>query len=115
MTKKEVIEIFATDFNDPGSVKSGEYLEYHVLAHAKQIANVDRQALIEVLSDWLAARVEPHTMLAVKIAGELRLWELYKDLTKLREDVLAGRVFLRFYVRRIDKALDGISKGGDSW
>ncbi|MCK9589240.1 MAG: hypothetical protein WC076_09860 [Terrimicrobiaceae bacterium] len=105
MKKEEIIAIFETDFSNPGSVKSGEYLEDHVLTHAQEIVKANRGALIEILADWLAMRTEPQTMLAVKIAGVLCVRELRNALLKLRDDVAVGRAFLPFYTKRIDAAL----------
>lgn len=110
MKKENIIAIFDTDLNDPGAIKSGEYLEEHVLMHAQEIVRQERPALIEVLTDWVVLREEPQTMLAVRIAKSLHLHELRNVLLALRKDVVSGRVFLPFYVKWIDEALNAMGR-----
>lgn len=93
MTKEDVLSILETDISDPGSYKSGEYLEEHILKHARQIVNMDRSSLIEVLREWLNLRCEPRTMLAVTIARQLGLREIRSDIEFLRKDILEKKVF----------------------
>lgn len=106
MSKEEILRTFETALTDPGSLKSGEYLEEHILVSAKKLILTDRANLVNVLREWLSMKDEPRTMLAVKVAKELDLKELVSDLKALRQDIETGKVFLPFYVRRIDEALD---------
>lgn len=110
MNKNDIIMVFETDLTDPGSLKSGEYLESHILTHAQEIVRANRPALIEILTEWLALRIEPQTMLAVKVAGTVRLHELRGALLALREDIVTGRTFLPFYAKKIDAALNAMGK-----
>ena len=110
MTKEDIVAIFETDLSDPGSLESGEYLESHILTRAEQIVHRNRAALIEVLTGWFQLRTEPQTMLAVKVAGTIRLHDLRAAPLVLRDDVASGRVFLPFYAKRIDDELNAIGE-----
>lgn len=110
MSKENVLKEFETDFTDPGSVKSGEYLESHVLARARTIIEKDRAGLIAALEEWLEMNNEPKTMLAVKVANEMRLKELIPSIEKLRERIESGKAFFPFYMRWVDEALDSLKK-----
>ena len=105
MTKEEVLNQFATDFSDPGSEKSGEYLREHVLRRAERIVQSDRSGLVEAMRDWLQRRSLPHTLLAVAVAQEARLTELVPDLHSLRDDILASRFLRDTQEDLVDQAL----------
>lgn len=110
MAKSDVLAALEDDLANPGAMKSGEFLEQHAQNTARRFLEAgDRQGLVEVLRDWIAARTEPHTMLAVSITRRQRLLELVPDLRTLREEVDAGRAFHRFYLRWVDSALDDLS------
>ncbi len=108
MSKESILLDFESDLEDPGSLKSGEYLEAHVLAHARSAAAKDKDSLVEVLRDWLLITNEPRTMLAVKIAKELRLSELTPYLENLRNRIETGKAFFPFYLRWVDEALQSL-------
>lgn len=96
-------------FEDPGAEKSGEYLYAHVAAVARHaVENGHREELLNILRDWIAKRREPETMLAVDLAGDLRLVNLERQLDALLADVLAGRCFMPFYSQWIERALAAI-------
>jgi hypothetical protein len=105
MSKEDILRAFETHLTDPGAMKSGEYLEAHILAHARSVAARERDSLVEVLRDWLLMTNEPRTMLAVRVAKELRLGELSPYLENLKDRIEAGKAFLPFYRRRVDDAL----------
>ena len=108
MSKADVLAELQDDFENPGSQKSGEYLEEHVLATAyRALILGDRQALVEVLRDWISTRRAPQSRLAVTIARKLSLIELRQDIQGLRADVERGRAhdYDRFALRWIDAAL----------
>jgi hypothetical protein len=105
MTKDDVLRILETDFTDPGSYKSGEYLEEHIFWHIELLIQNERRHIIEILNDWLNMRIEPHTMLAVDVAGKFEISELVPQILELRHEIESGKSFLRYYVQRIDKAL----------
>ena len=105
MTKQDVLNQFATDFNDPGSEKSGEYLETHVLDRARQIVSDDRPGLMDVMRDWMEPRRYPHTLLAVAVARELRLTEMRAELEQLSGDVDAGKALRPHDRAVVDEAL----------
>lgn len=106
MSKEEILLILEGDINNPGSSKSGEYLEEHVLRHSAEIVQTDRQGLVEALKEWIEAKEEPRTMLAVRIARKLGLLELIPQIKDLREEIAHGGVFPKFYLRYIDEALN---------
>jgi hypothetical protein len=105
MSKEEVLSALETTFNDPGSFKSGEYLEEHVLLYARQFLHTDRLGLVDALCSWIILKNEPRTMLAVRIAKELGLQELRQVIEMLRHEVAAGKVFPKYYLRDLDEAL----------
>lgn len=104
MTTDEVLSVLETDVEDPGSEKSGEYLEQHVLAHASAIAGHSRRELIEALRHWLALKTLPRTLVAIRVAGLLQLAELEPDLRTLMAAANARDIPV-FYLRYLKKAL----------
>lgn len=105
MSKADILARFASDLSDPGAEKSGEYLEMHVMQHARQAATTDREGLIEALREWIHLRREPETMLAVTAVQELCLVELADDLRQLRDEIEASTVFKPHYRAPVDEAL----------
>jgi hypothetical protein len=71
--KNNILPLLETALNDPGSFKSGEYLEEHVLTYAKKCLVTARIGLIEALCEWVSLKSESHTMLAITVAKELNL------------------------------------------
>ena len=105
MSKSGIEQGFQTDFDNPGSLKSGEYLYEHILRRASRFVAEDRENLMLVLRGWIRTRSEPHAMLAVSVAGELRLTELRNDLQDLESDIERGKVFYPYYQDRVTEAL----------
>lgn len=108
MVKDEVLVILESDINNPGSYKSGEFLEQHVLRHASSIIKTDRVSLIDALKEWIQTKTEPRAMLAVKVAQKLKLEELKPEIVQLRNEVSAGKNFPLFYLRYFDEALKNL-------
>jgi hypothetical protein len=105
MSKDNILPILETAMNDPGSFKSGEYLEEHVLTDARKFLVSDRIGLVEALCEWVSLKSEPQTMLAISVAKELNLREMRQVIEDLRQEVSVGKVFPKFYLRDIDEAL----------
>jgi hypothetical protein len=110
MSKDDVLTAFETDMSDPGSYKSGEYLEEHILIRASNALLTDRSGLVAALQEWLSLRDEPRTMLAVTMARKLTLQELKADIEALRKEVSEGRVFPHYYLRKIDATLEALNQ-----
>jgi hypothetical protein len=110
MTKEEIEDAFDTDFSDPGSTKSGEYLAEHVLMRAKRLIHKERDGLVQVLKSWIQQRSESRTMLAVEVAGDLRIGELRTEIDALGSAIKRGEYFLPFYFQAIERALTSIEK-----
>ena len=109
MEKEEILSHLEDDLANPGSQKSGEFLEEHALVTAhRALETGNREALVEAMVCWLRDRSEPRTMLAVSIAKELSLGELRAELRVLKAEIDDGRVFLPFYARRVDAALNAL-------
>jgi hypothetical protein len=106
MSKEDVLGILESDMSNPGSYKSGVYLEEHTLSHAAAVLQKDKQGLIEALMDWIETQSEPRTMLAVRLAKKLGLAELKPQLLELRHKIDTGKVFPKFYLKYIDEALN---------
>jgi len=73
MSKEDILVMFQTDFDNPASFKSGEYLREYIFKRAKNIILTDRNGLVDALNEWIKSRTEPRTMLAVYLARELRM------------------------------------------
>jgi hypothetical protein len=110
MKISEIEMLFNTDFSDPGSVKSGEYLSEHVLSHANYILNYrhERHGLIEVMKNWLEERRLPQTLLALEVASTYQLNELLPTMHEIREEVIVGTIFMKFYVTYFDGAIKSL-------
>ncbi|MCO6455263.1 MAG: hypothetical protein J5I93_08175 [Pirellulaceae bacterium] len=105
MSKDDILAMLASDLNDPGSQKSGEYLEEHVLRQARSAVASDRVGLVEAMRQWLELRREPETMLAVSVAEETELQELAPDIDRLLAEVVAGQVFQPYYADALRTAV----------
>jgi hypothetical protein len=110
MSKNEILIKFEDCFKDPGSEKSGEYLEEHIIEVVRGLINTDRKALISIFQDWLNLRKDPETMLAVNIAKKFKLRELNEGIQQLLDDINDKKVFLPYYGSIIQKTLDEINK-----
>jgi|SRR5687768_5758571 hypothetical protein len=110
MSKDDVLAVFETALTDPGSYKSGEYLQEHVLIYAKKFLISDRVGLIGALCEWISLKSEPLTMLSVRIAKELNLYEMNQVIEDLRQEVSSGKVFPWYYLCYIDEALSSLQK-----
>jgi hypothetical protein len=109
MSKSEVLNNLAETLENPGSMKSGEYLEEQVRQQLERALLVDRLGVIEALNDWVLLREEPQTMLAVQMAVNFRLYELLNPIKVLGEDIAAGRIFFPFYKQWVDEAIKALS------
>jgi hypothetical protein len=101
-----VLSVVASDFTDPGSKKSGEYFEDHVLWHMRQVLPTERQGVVEVLNKWIDMRGDHVSMLAVRLAGVLGITEMIPKILKLKRAVERGKVFRKYYIDSINMALD---------
>ena len=108
MPKDGVLASLETAMSDPGSFKSGEYLEEHVSLYAKQFLQTDRLGLIEALREWIILKREPQMMLAVRLAKDLGLNEMYQDIETLRQELSVKSEYPRFYLRDIDEVLNSL-------
>lgn len=104
MGKQDVLALFQTDLEDPGS-RSGEYLVEHVLGHARQVLPTDREGLVAALDEWIGLRQLPQTRCAVEVAGRLGLSELVDSLRSLREEIDRGATLSRVQLEPLDQAL----------
>lgn len=107
MSKEDVLAIFESVGNDPAYDYWGNLFSEHVKKHAKALVNKDREGLIEALREWIWMRSGPETMLAVEIAGELKLHELKPEIETLRNDIAAGKVLsiMKWQLRVVDSVL----------
>ena len=113
MGTEQIRSAFREDFDNPGSLKSGEYLSTRVLETARRFVQDERSDLVQVLREWLLQRQDPQTMLSVTVVAELRLTELKPDLLELKREIDSGHVFMKFYARRVNLALDRIDSSGN--
>ncbi len=110
MSKTEVLNDFNIDLSDPGAEKSGEYLEDLIFRRAVKLIEEDRAGVIEAFCEWISLREEPYTMIAVRIAGKLRIRELLSDIEKLKIDIESKKTFLPFYIKWVDAAIAAMKK-----
>lgn len=108
MSKEEILEEFETDFTNPRAEKDGEYFHEIVLLRARRLILKDRGGMIEALRYWISLRKGPHTMLAVYIVEKLGISELKSELEVLKKDIASHKVFLPWYEREVDRALEAI-------
>ena len=109
MTADELAAALATDFANPGALKSGEYLAELVLDRIRHVLPESRGAVVELMQSWLASRSEPRTMLAVTVASTFGLDELRGELLRLLQDIQAGRSFPGFYADPVESAIGELS------
>lgn len=101
----DLLEILDAEVAGFPSRASGEQGYEYINKIAARYVGTERQALVSVLTEWLWLRSEPKTMIAVDIAGKLRLGELRCELEKLLADVEQRKAFMPFYARPIKAAL----------
>lgn len=105
MMTNNVLQILDAEVAGFPSRASGEQGYEYINKIAARYVTSERQKLVAALSTWLHLRSEPKTMIAVDVAGKLRLSELRSELEKLLVDVEQGKAFLPFYARPIKAAL----------
>lgn len=110
MNKEDILISLENVISDPGSYKSGEYLEERIFKFLLGIKESKKQEIVEVLQEWIETQSEPRTMLAVRLARELLITELIPQIKELRHKINNGKVFPRFYLKYIDEALTELQK-----
>jgi len=109
MSKNSILEKLQTALNDPGSQKSGEYLQDLVAKQLKRSVDDDRAGVVQALEAWLKTREEPQTMLAVRMAMAFEIKELRQSIEQLAREIEKGDTFLPYYKRWTDEALDKLA------
>ncbi len=105
MSTSNVLAILEGELGGLPGRTAAEDLYRHMLAVAVRVIAGQRPELVGALRSWLGLRAEPRTMIAAHLIQELRLVELRRDLEYLRDDIVAGKAFLPYYVRWVDEAL----------
>lgn len=87
---------------------SGEELYRYLVRRTAPLVESDRQSLVKALSVWLNLRDEsgPQTMLALEIAAKHHLTELRDEMSKLLNDIRAGKAFLPYCEQWVVRALE---------
>lgn len=98
----DILDFELEEFPDRAS---GEQLYEYIGKQAARYSKSDRSELVVALMEWLKLRSEPKTMIALDIAGNLRLSELRPEIEMLLRDVEQGKVFLPFYAKPIRAVL----------
>jgi len=104
MTKQEIIEWLEGEIEGYPPRATGNECEEFITWLASRILESDRGALVEAMREWITQRGK-QTILAVRIAAELKLQELKPDIERLLEDVRAGKAFWPYYEEFIVPAL----------
>jgi hypothetical protein len=88
---------------------SGEELQRFVVGQCRPILDRERAALVQALEEWIGRREEPRSMLAARLAAELRLGELKEPIHGLLSAVKSGAAFMPqlkdYYVARLEEIL----------
>ena len=105
-----MLGILESIISDPGSYKSGEYLEMHIFRYLIGIQKTEKQGIIEALQEWIETQSEPRTMLAVRLAKKLGIDELIPQIIALRHKINIEGIFPKFYLRYIDETLIELQK-----
>lgn len=86
-----------TDFSNPGSEKSGEYLQAQIEKRVSiYISQGQGVQVVDVLRKWILQR-EHLAMIAITIAKTHSFSVLIPEIDQLNNDVLAGKVFHTYY------------------
>jgi len=109
MSEQEILKMLKTDLDNPGSYKSGEYLEDQAYIHLVKVLKTDREGIISALRYFMELRSEPESMLAVRLAERLGIYEVIPNIIKIGEEIKRGEVFKEFYSFWIDKAVKTLS------
>ena len=87
---------------------SGEEGYEFMIRQTQKVVEMDRAALVQVLTDWLRLRTVPRTDLAISIAVAHKLSELRDEIETLLNDVNVGKAFKPYYAKRIASALEKV-------
>jgi len=110
MSKQNIFYMLETDTTDPGSEKSGEYFFEHAFNHLNSVLDTDKKGIIEALREWIGKKAEFETTQAVDLAVKLGLTELIPEISKLDEEIRAGKIFYKYYSLQTEKALEKLNK-----
>jgi hypothetical protein len=103
-----------TDFNNPGSLKSGEYLYSAIHSRAQRFIDYGkRNEVIAVARYWIHKQIEPETMIAIKLSSDFQFNELLKDIETLNEAVISGRILQPFYSETITPVIQSLRQNTD--
>ena len=103
------LDLFEAELSGHPDRDSAVNLYRHMLDLAQQVDVNDHEGLVRALDAWLKQRSEPRTMIAVDIAGKLKLTRLREELGRLLEEVRAGKAFLPHYARWISETIQAMS------
>jgi hypothetical protein len=103
------LSLFEAELRGHPDRDSAVDLYRHMLDLAQRTDANDHEGLVGALDAWLKQRSEPRTMIAVDIAGKLKLTELQEELGRLLDDVCANKAFLPHYTRWINEAIQAMS------
>lgn len=110
MNKEDILGVLESIVSNPGSYKSGEYLEARAFKFLFGIKKTEKQRIVEALQEWIKELSEPRTMLAVRIAQKMLIIELIPQIKELRHTINNKKVFPRFYLKYVDEVLTELQK-----
>jgi hypothetical protein len=120
MTKQEIAELIEHYGEHIPEKATGNEANPMIADRLSGVVRTDRNALIEVLRDWIGARVpqsrrksedaliESNLWLALELVEQYALAELLPDINALIADVRAGSTYLPYYVDTIESYLRGV-------
>jgi len=106
MSKEDVLAVFERILLDPWAQRSGNVFEQDALKKAPKIMENDREGLVAVLRDWIHARNQFETLVAMSMAGKLGLWELKDDIRDACANYLEDGFFKRHNVNFAERVLN---------
>ncbi len=98
-----------TDFNNPGSHRSGEYLYSAIQSRARRfIENGKRSEVVAVTQHWIQKQTRPETLIAVKLSDQFRFKELLSDIEALNKAVIERQILLPYYSEFITPVIQSL-------
>ncbi|HWG86418.1 MAG TPA: hypothetical protein VN679_01460 [Candidatus Acidoferrales bacterium] len=110
MSKAEILQAIEADLSDPSSQKYGEYLIDRLTRTASWALTRDRQALLEILHEWLGSKETVRALWALAVIRRLHLSELETTVRMLRQRAASGEIFNQNILFWVDLCLTNLEK-----
>ena len=105
MSKQSILSILNYEAENSIGDTSSAGFDERAFDRLNSLLDSDRESIVEVLKDWLEKRTHSETMAAVVLANRLKIIELISEISKLDEEIRAGKIFKKYYTSWTEKAL----------